>query len=113
MSNMFEAAVQDEGALRAALAEADIAPMLMVLAQLSGDMKILGEVAPHIHGAWSFVESVREDQKKRGGDRLGVFLKDYAAPGREPPQHIPSETLQKLMSAGVGQTVPEEYIPLL
>lgn len=26
---------------------------------------------------------------------------------------MPSETLQKLMSAGVGQTVPEEYIPLL
>jgi hypothetical protein len=42
-----------------------------------------------------------------------AVLKDYASSGREPPRHIPSETLQKLMSAGVGQTVPEEYIPLL
>jgi hypothetical protein len=37
MSKMFDAVLQDEEALRAALAEADIAPMLMVLAQLSGD----------------------------------------------------------------------------
>jgi 4-hydroxyacetophenone monooxygenase len=113
MGNMFEAAVRDEGALRAALAEADIAPMLMVLAQLSGDLDILGEVAPHIHGAWSFLESVPEDLKQKVRDRLVAVLKDYASSGREPPRHIPSETLQKLMSAGVGQTVPEEYIPLL
>src|SRR3954451_14062587 len=113
MGNMFEAAVRDEGALRAALAEADIAPMLMVLAQLSSDLEILGEVAPHIHGAWSFLESVPEDLKQKVRDRLGAVLNDYASSGREPPRHIPSETLQKLMSAGVGQTVPEEYIPLL
>jgi len=65
MTNMFDAVVRDEAALRAALAEADIAPMLMVLAQLSGDLEILDEVAPHIHGAWSFLESVPEDRSKR------------------------------------------------
>ncbi|MDR3534757.1 MAG: NAD(P)/FAD-dependent oxidoreductase [Rhodopila sp.] len=110
---MFETAVRDEAALRAALAEADIAPMLMVLAQLSGDLDILDEVAPHIHGAWSFLESVPEDLKQKVRDRLVAVLKDYAASGREPPHHVPSETLQKMMSAGVGQMVPEEYIPLL
>ena len=113
MSNMFDAVVRDEAALRAALAEADIAPMLMVLAQLSGDLEILREVAPHIHGAWSFLESVPEDLKQKVRERLVAVLRDYAASGREPPRHIPSETLQKMMSAGVGQTVPEEYIPLL
>jgi 4-hydroxyacetophenone monooxygenase len=113
MSNMFEAAVRDEAALRTALAEADIAPMLMVLAQLSGDLEILDEVAPHIHGAWSFLESVPEELKQRVRDRLVAVLKDYAASGREPPRRIPSEMLQRMMSAGVGQMVPEEYIPLL
>ena len=113
MSNMFDAVVRDEAALRAALAEADIAPMLMVLAQLSGDLEILGEVAPHIHGAWSFLESVPEDLKQKVRERLVAVLREYAASGRELPRHIPSETLQKMMSAGVGQTVPEEYIPLL
>jgi 4-hydroxyacetophenone monooxygenase len=113
MSNMFEQAVRDEAALRSALAEADIAPMLMVHAQLSGDLDLLDEVAPHIHGAWSFLESVPEALKQKVRDRLVAVLKDYAVTGREPPQHIAPETLQRMMSAGVGQTVPEEYIPLL
>jgi 4-hydroxyacetophenone monooxygenase len=110
---MFETAVQDEAALRAALADADIAPMLMVLAQLSGDLTILDEVAPHIHGAWSFMESVPQDLKQKVRDRLVTTLKDYAATGREPPANLPADTLQRMMSAGVGQTVPEAYIPLL
>lgn len=113
MSTQFEVAVHDEAALRAALAEADIAPMLMVLAQLSGDTAILDEVAPHIHGAWSFLESVPEELKQKVRDRLVATLRDYAVSGREPPRRIPPEMLQKMMSAGVGQMVPEEYIPLL
>jgi 4-hydroxyacetophenone monooxygenase len=113
MGAMFDSAVRDEQALRAALADADIAPMLMVLVQLSGDLEILEEVAPHIHGAWSFLESVPENLKQKVRDRLVAVLKDYAASGREPPRRIPSDTLQKMMSAGVGQMVPEEYIPLL
>jgi 4-hydroxyacetophenone monooxygenase len=110
---MFETTVRDEAALRAALADADIAPMLMVLAQLSGDLTILDEVAPHIQGAWSFMESVPEDLKEKVRDRLVAVLKENAATGREPPSNIPADTLQRMMSAGVGQTVPEAYIPLL
>ncbi|MBV9251763.1 MAG: NAD(P)/FAD-dependent oxidoreductase [Acetobacteraceae bacterium] len=111
--NKFASAVNDEAALRAALAEADIAPMLMVLGQLSGDLEILDEVAPHIHGAWSFLEAVPENLKQKVRDRLIGVLKEYAAGDREPPKHLSPELLQKLMSAGVGQIVPEEYIPLL
>lgn len=81
MSNIFEAAVRDEATLRAALADADIAPMLMVLSQLSGDLDILDEVAPHIHGAWIFLETVPEDLKKKVRDRLVAVLKDYATTG--------------------------------
>ena len=110
---MFETAVRDETALRSALAEADIAPLLMVLAQLSGDLDILHEVAPHIQGAWSFMETVPEALKQKVRDRLVSVLRDYAATGREPPRTIPTDTLQQMMSAGVGQTVPEDYIPLL
>ena len=110
---MFATAVQDEMALRAALADADIAPMLMVLAQLSGDLAILDEVAPHIHGAWSFMETVPEDLKQKVRDRLVGVLHDYAATGPAPPNDLPADTLQRMMSAGVGQTVPADYIPLL
>ncbi len=110
---MFETAVQDETALRAALADADIAPTLMVLAQLTGDLDIMEEVAPYIHGAWSFMEAVPEALKQKVRDRLVTALKDHAASGREPPTDIPADTLQRMMSAGVGQTVPTDYIPLL
>lgn len=113
MIEMFRNAVRDEAVLRAALAEADIAPTLMVLAHLTGDLDILDEVAPHIHGPWSFLEAVPEDLKQKVRDRLVAALKDYAASGREPPRRLPTDLLQRMMSAGVGQTVPEEYIPLL
>lgn len=113
MSGIFEQAVRDEAALRAALAEADISPLLMVLVQLTGDMAILDEVAPHIHGAWSFLESVPEELKQKVRDRLVAVLNDYAATGRALPPRPPADILQRMMSAGVGQMVPEEYIPLL
>jgi 4-hydroxyacetophenone monooxygenase len=107
-------AVRDEAALRAALAETDIAPMLMVLVQLTGDLAILEEVAPHIHGAWNFLESVPEPLKRRVRDRLVDALKRHAAAdGPTAPPRPSPEVLQRMMSAGVGQTVPEEYIPLL
>jgi 4-hydroxyacetophenone monooxygenase len=106
-------AVRDEAALRAALAECDIAPMLMVLTQLSGDLMILDEVASHINGAWSFMETVPEALKQTVRERLVAVLKDYAATGRGPPKDLPAETLQRMMSAGVGTAVPTEFIPLL
>ena len=110
---MVREAVRDEAALRSALAEADIAPMLMVLVQLTGDLAILQEVAPHIHGAWSFLESVPEELKQKVRDRLVATLQDHAGSGRPPPPMPRMDVLQRMMSAGVGQTVPEEYIPLL
>ncbi|MEN0074068.1 MAG: hypothetical protein AAGC69_06780, partial [Paracraurococcus sp.] len=90
-------AVRDEAALRSALAEADIAPMLMVLVQLTGDLAILEEVAPHIHGAWSFLESVPEPLKQKVRDRLVEALQDYAVHDRPPPPLPPSATLQRMM----------------
>src|SRR5919205_2049547 len=109
---MIREAVRDEAALRTALAEADIAPMLMVLVQLTADLAILEEVAPHIHGAWSFLESVPEELKQKVRNRLVETLKDYVATGQPPPTPR-TDVLQRMMSASVGQTVPAEYIPLL
>jgi 4-hydroxyacetophenone monooxygenase len=107
------AAVRDEAALRSALAEADVAPMLMVLVQLTGDLNILEEVAPHIHGAWSFLQSVPEPLKQKVCDRLVATLQDYVANDRPAPPQPAADVLQRMMSVGVGQPVPEEYIPLL
>ena len=59
------------------------------------------------------MELVPEALKQTVRDRLVDVLKDYAASGRAPPAEIPEDTLQRMMSAGVGQTVPPQYIPLL
>ena len=106
-------AVADEARLRASLAESDIAPMLMVLVQLTGDMGILEEVAPHIQGPWNFLQTVPEPLKARVRDRLVAVLQDFAAHDRPAPPRPAPEVLQRMMSAGVGQPVPPEYIPLL
>src|SRR3712207_7432355 len=74
----------------------------------SGDLAILDEVAPHIHGAWSFLESVPEELKQKVRDRLVATLQDHAGSGRPPPPMPRIDVLQRMMSAGVGQTVPEE-----
>ena len=56
-----------------------MAPMLMVLVQLTGDLDFLEKVAPHIHGPWSFLQSVPEPLKQEVRDRLAAALQDYAA----------------------------------
>jgi 4-hydroxyacetophenone monooxygenase len=106
-------AVRDEAALRAALEEADIAPMAMALAHLSGDTALLEEVAPHIQGPWSFLETVPPALKARVRDALVATLRALAAADSPPPPPLPADTLRRIMSAGVGQAVPEDYIPLL
>jgi 4-hydroxyacetophenone monooxygenase len=106
-------AVRDEAALRAALADAEIAPLLMSLVQLTGDLPLMAEVAPHIHGPWSFLQDVPPALRQTVIDRLVAALRDHAASGRAAPPRPPAEVLQQMMSAGTGQVVPAEYIPLL
>jgi hypothetical protein len=55
----------------------------------------------------------RRELKQQVRDRLVAALKDYAATGRALPPRPPADILQRMMSAGVGQMVPEEFIPLL
>lgn len=113
MNKTFADAVKDEAGLRAALAEADIGPTLMVLAQLTGDMTLLEEVGPHIRGAWDYQQTVPEDLKQKVRDRLVDVLKDYAASGRRPSTDLPPKTFQRIMSGGAGSQVPDEYMPLV
>jgi len=113
MIDKCKEAVRDEAALRAALAEADISPALMVLTQLTGDMALLDEVAPHIQGAWDYQQTVPEPLKQKVRDRLIEVLKDYAAGDKTPPTALPPQTFQRIMSGGAGSHVPDEYMPLV
>jgi len=110
---MVREALRDETALRDALAQAEIAPLLMSVVQLTGDLALMAEVAPHIQGPWSFLQNVPPELRQRVIERLIGALRDYDEAGRAAPPRPDPDALQRMMSAGVGQPVPAEYIPLL
>ena len=109
----FAHAVADEALLRESLNAADVAPLAMVLAHLTGDDAILEALRPYIHGAWNFMEDVPPELKQNVRDELIRALKRYAAHGQAPPAMPSGELLRKIMEVCVGQPVPDEYIPML
>lgn len=113
MNERFKHAVADEAALRTALADADISPALMVLAQLTGETMLLDEARPHIQGGWDYQQLVPQELRQKVHDRLVAVLKEYAASGRTPPTALPSAQFQRIMSSGAGSHVPDEYMPLV
>ena len=105
--------VNDASLLDLALSGADVAPMLMAMVHLSGEEHWLDEVAPYITGPWNFHENAPDALKQRMRARLKEILLDYAATGRELPAEPPPHLLHKMLSAGVGGPVPEEYMPMI
>ena len=103
----------DESRLRAALAEADIAPLSMVAVQLTGDDRPLDELRPHITGPWDYANTVPEAMKRAICERLIATLKDYAAAGRPLSRRPTDDLLAKMMSVCVGEPVPDEYVPMM
>jgi 4-hydroxyacetophenone monooxygenase len=112
MNTDFKNAVADMAQLQAALLEADIGPILMVQAHLSGDSDLLDEVEPHVQGAWNYQQTVPEELKAKVRARLISTLESYARTGQQIPR-LPPERLRRMMSASVGAQVPQEYVPLL
>ncbi len=104
---------RDEALLTQALDGADLAPLLMVLVHLTGDAAWLDEVGPHITGPWNFHENAPPALKQKLRDRLRTVLLDYAAGNRPLPTEPPPDLLHRMLSTGVGQSVPAEYIPLI
>jgi 4-hydroxyacetophenone monooxygenase len=109
----FQRPLEDERLLWESLEATDIAPQLMTVAMLTGDLSLLDEAAPHIQGAWSYMESVPESLRTKTRKALIEALKHHASGGVAPPETASIEFMQRLMSASVGQHVPEQYIPLL
>jgi 4-hydroxyacetophenone monooxygenase len=113
MTNPFAEAVADEAILRSSLEEADIVASLLVLAHISGDLSILDEAKPFIHGAWNYQEQLPDELKSKIRDRLVATLLESAKSNRPLVRRPPDATLKKIMSVGAGQDIPNEYLPLM
>lgn len=110
---MAAKAAADPAKMRAGLAGADIAPTLMVLAQFGNEGDLLDRAAPHIFGAWSFMEDMPDTLKAEIRERLAMTLEAIAAdPEAFAPSFDPGR-MQTILSRCVGQQVPEEYVPLI
>jgi 4-hydroxyacetophenone monooxygenase len=109
----FQAAVADEAALRRAIEEADVVPQLLVQAQLSGETDLLDEARPYIQGAWSFMQQIPAGLAARIRDRLVQALKARASCESAPSQPTSRQMYGNLMSVGIGQPIPDDYVTMM
>ena len=99
--------------LRTLIEGADLAPLLMMYVQLSGDRAELARYRPHIRGPWSWMEDAPPALRARLHERCAALLEAIQS-GREQaaPPPLP-DLLAEMVSTCVGQTVPDEYLPLI
>lgn len=106
----YGAAHLDE--LRAAVAEADIVPLLMSYVQLTGETDLLDEARPHIAGAWSFLQTIPETLQQRIRDALVSAIVSLSSDDREIDTDPRLPLFKRMVDVAVGQSVPDEYFPL-
>jgi 4-hydroxyacetophenone monooxygenase len=113
MTADFRELVREEARLRAALDQADIVPLLMVLVQLSGETELLDAAQGATHGPWDYSENLAPELKARIRDRLVGTLKDYAAHDRALPPPPSGALLRQMMSVAAGEPISDEYVPMM
>ncbi len=109
----FKEIVADEAALRTALEAADTVPLALAYVQLGGDPEIIERLRPHVHGPWDYSESIPPELKAEMRRLLVAQLQDYAASGRELPPPPAPELLRSMMGLAAGQSIPDEYVPMM
>ena len=96
--------------MEAAVEGGDIAVLLAILVQLTGDESYLEEARPYIKGPWDFMVEMPEelDQRIRGAlmeQLLGRPSADFPIPS--------ADLIERIMGVIVGDTVPADYVDML
>jgi len=105
--------VAQPGQLRAALAAADAATLMLVLVQLTGDPSWLERAAPHIAGPMSYHETMPEALREEIRTALFDVLMDYARNPRPLPPVPNGQLLIDMLSTAAGEVVGEDYIAMM
>src|SRR5688572_12960321 len=80
----------------------------MAYVQLTGDADALDELGRYITGPWNWMENAPPEARRRLAEGIARALEEG-----NPPPPISEALLRRMMSACVGQPVPEEYTDLL
>ena len=99
--------------LEVMLAEADISPILLTLAHISGEDHFLEEARPYIEGGWSFMVHIPEEMSNRIRTRFAKLLREIASGEREIAPPPSGERLHRLMNLGAGTEIPASYVPMM
>lgn len=94
----------------AAIAEADIVPLLMSYVQLTGDTTLLEEAAPHIEGAWNYLQFIPVTLQNRIRSALVDAVLGLAGSDGELPVEPAPAAFKHMIDTAVGEIVPPEYV---
>ena len=100
-------------ALRTRLMGADVAPLLMVYVQLSGERDMLARMRPFIDGPWAWNEHVPVELKTELCERTASLLEAIAAGRTQPAAPPDTDLLAEMTRVCVGGEVPPDYLPLV
>jgi len=102
--------IRDHAALREALAQGDVPTLLMVLTHFEGDVAFMARFASYIGSIFEPPQDIPEALTSELRERL------FAVLTREPPTadvHPDEALMRKMLSTDVGESVDEEFIPML
>lgn len=105
----LHAAAVDPQALREAIREADVIPLLLSLVQITGDAGWLERVRLHVRGAWSFLQDVPDGLQAEIREALVAAILNAKEAGGTLENEPPEDLLARMLEVAAGQLVPEEY----
>ena len=115
MDKKLNRVLENSNDLLALLSEADIATLTLVLSHLTGDLKYVEMIKPYVRGAFDYAVKVPEDISIEIKKNLVKVLRKKTNENNKINNipNIKDINIKKLMSVGVGEEVPEEYIPMM
>ena len=97
------------------LKDADIATLTLVLSYITGDLSYINKIKPYVKGAFDYAVHVPEELSLEIRRHLFDFLKININKNNrlKIKPNMKNKYLSSLMSAGVGDKVPEEYVAMM
>lgn len=91
---------------------ADIVPLTMALVQMSGDLGWLAKIQPYVNGPWDYSERLPDGLKAEIRAAAAAEMARIADGGKMRLASPDTETIRRMMSVAVAESVPGEYVAM-